>query len=92
MKYPKVANPTPAEAEDLPESLTELLWSVERKLDEDPEKALELIQRVLEEDPKNPDAQKLLPQVEEKLVKAPARVWPRTHPWYLNFTRFPLLL
>ena len=60
---------TPPEVEDLPESLTELIWAVERRLDEDPETALTMIQRVLEEDPKNADAQKLLPQAEEKFIK-----------------------
>jgi len=68
-EVPEGTNPTPAEIEDLPESLTELLWAVERKLDDDPEAALEMIQRVLEEEPKNPEAQKLLPQAEEKLIK-----------------------
>lgn len=68
-ELPEGANATPPEIEDLPESLTELIWSVERKLDDDPEAALIMIQRVLEEDPKNADAQKLLPQAEEKLIK-----------------------
>jgi len=68
-EQPEDTTPAPTEVEDLPESLTELIWSVERKLDADPEAALMMIQRVLEEDPKNPDAQKLLPQAEEKLIK-----------------------
>jgi Domain of unknown function (DUF4388) len=58
-----------AEQEDLPESLTEVIWSIERKLEDDPESALMMIQKVLEEDPKNTDAQRLLPQAEEKLIK-----------------------
>jgi len=68
-ELPEGTAPAPAEIEDLPESVTELIWAVERKLDDDPESALVMLQRVLEEDPKNADAQKLLPQVEEKLIK-----------------------
>ena len=60
---------TPPEVDDFPESLTEMIWAVERKLDEDPEAALVMIQRVLEEEPKNAEAQKLLPQAEEKIIK-----------------------
>jgi len=56
-------------AEDLPETLTELIWAAERKLDNDPESALVMIQKALEEDPKNADAQKLLPEAEDKLIK-----------------------
>jgi hypothetical protein len=67
-ELPEGTSPTPPEIEDLPESVTELLWSVERKLDDDPEWGLMMIQRVLEEDPKNADAQKLLPEAEEKLI------------------------
>jgi hypothetical protein len=68
-EVPEGTNPAPAEVEDFPESLTEVIWAVERKLDEDPEAALVMIQRVLEEDPKNAEAQKLLPQAEEKIIK-----------------------
>ncbi len=68
-ELPEGTNSTPAEIEDLPESLTELIWSAERKLKDDPEAALVMIQRVLEEDPKNVEAQKLLPVAEEKLIK-----------------------
>ena len=60
---------TQIEIEDLPESVTEMIWSAERKLDDDPEAALLIIQRVLQEDPKNADAQNLLPTVEEKFMK-----------------------
>jgi len=60
---------TSPEVDDFPESLTEMIWAVERKLDEDPEAALVMIQRVLEEDPKNAEAQKLLPQAEAKIIK-----------------------
>jgi hypothetical protein len=68
-ELPEGVSVTPAEIEDLPESLTELIWSAERKLDDDPEAALVMIQRVLEEDPKNAEAQALLPRAEEKLIK-----------------------
>lgn len=57
------------EVEDLPESVTEMVWSAERKLDEDPDAALQIIQRALQQQPKNPEAQALLPVAEEKFVK-----------------------
>jgi hypothetical protein len=68
-EVPEGTNSAPAEIEDFPESLTEVIWAVERKMDDDPEAALIMIQRVLEEDPKNAEAQKLLPQAEEKIIK-----------------------
>jgi len=55
--------------EDLPESVTEMIWSAQRKLDEDPEGALLIVQRVLQEEPKNVEAQNLLPDVEGKFIK-----------------------
>lgn len=67
-ELPEGTNPTLAEIEDLPESITDLIWSAERKLDEDPEAALVMIQKALEADPQNADAHKLLPQAEEKLI------------------------
>jgi len=57
------------EVEDLPESVTEMIWSAERKLDEDPEAALLIIQKAMQEQPNNPEAQALLPVAEEKFVK-----------------------
>ena len=62
--------PSPvAEVEDLPESVTEMVWSAERKLDEDPEAALLIIQKALQQQPNNPEAQSLLPMAEEKFIK-----------------------
>ncbi|HEV2836432.1 MAG TPA: DUF4388 domain-containing protein [Pyrinomonadaceae bacterium] len=55
--------------EDLPESVTEMVWSAERKLDTDPEAALHIIQAALQQQPNNPEAQALLPTAEEKYVK-----------------------
>jgi len=63
---PDVATP---EVEDLPESTTELIWAAQRKLDEDPESALVMLQRALEEEPKNAEAQRLLPEAEEAVIK-----------------------
>ena len=57
------------EVEDLPESVTEMVWSAERKLDEDPEAALLIIQKALQQQPNNPEAQSLLPMAEEKFIK-----------------------
>ena len=57
------------EVEDLPESVTEMVWSAERKLDEDPEAALQIVQKALLQQPNNPEAQALLPVAEEKFIK-----------------------
>lgn len=57
------------EVEDLPESVTEMVWSAERKLDEDPDTALQTIQKALQQQPNNPEAQALLPVAEEKFIK-----------------------
>ena len=57
------------EVEDLPESVTEMVWSAERKLDEDPDAALQIIQKALQQQPNNPEAQALLPVAEEKFIK-----------------------
>ncbi len=58
------------EMEDLPETVPELLFTARRDLDDNnPEGALLLIQRVLQEDPKNLEGQNLLRTAEEKLIK-----------------------
>jgi len=63
-------SPSPIkEVEDLPESVTEMVWQAERKLDEDPEAALLIIQKALQQQPNNPEAQSLLPAAEEKYIK-----------------------
>ena len=61
--------PVVKEVEDLPESVTEMVWSAERKLEDDPEAALQIIQKALQEQPNNPEAQALLPVAEEKFIK-----------------------
>jgi Domain of unknown function (DUF4388) len=58
-----------AEVEDLPESVTEMVWSAERKLEQDPEAALLIVQKALQQQPNNPEAQSLLPVAEEKYIK-----------------------
>ena len=68
-ELPEDVPPPLKEVEDLPESVTEMVWSAERKLEEDPEAALEIIQRALQQQPNNPEAQALLPTAEEKFVK-----------------------
>ena len=68
-ELPEVAQPPAAPIEDLPESTTEMLWAAERKVDKDPEAALSIIQRVLQEEPNNAEAQKLLSTAEEKFIK-----------------------
>ncbi|HET9478031.1 MAG TPA: DUF4388 domain-containing protein [Pyrinomonadaceae bacterium] len=63
-------SPAPgSELEDLPESVTEMVWSAERKLESDPEAALQIIQAALQQQPNNPEAHSLLPTAEEKYVK-----------------------
>jgi len=58
------------EFEDLPESVPEMLITARRDLDDDnPEGALFLIQRVLQEEPKNLEAQSLLLTAEDNLIK-----------------------
>jgi len=54
--------------EGVPETTTELIASAERKLDEDPEGALSILQRVLKEEPKNLRAHELVIEAEAKLV------------------------
>src|ERR1043165_7201773 len=62
--------PPPVKAvEDLPETVTEMIWSAVRKLEDDPEAALEIVQNALLQQPNNPEAQALLPTAEEKFVK-----------------------
>jgi len=71
------------EIEDLPESVTEMIWSAERKLENDPEMALHIIHEVLLQQPNNPEAQALLPAAEEKYVKhvyATSGLTPRSVP------------
>src|SRR5262245_32361951 len=57
------------EVDDLPESVAELIWSAEKQLEQDPEAALVTIQRALQEEPNNTEAQTLLQKVEEKFIK-----------------------
>ena len=61
--------PKAAEVEDLPESVTEMIWSAQRKLDTDPEAALLVLQKALQQQPTNADAQRLLVEAEEKFIK-----------------------
>jgi hypothetical protein len=61
--------PPGADIEDLPESITEMVWSAERKLESDPEEALQILQAALQQQPNSPEAQALLPAAEEKYVK-----------------------
>jgi len=68
-ELPEGSPPVIAEVEDLPESVTEMVWSAERKLEQDPEAALLIIQEVLHQQPNNPEAQALLPTAEERYVK-----------------------
>lgn len=60
---------TPIELEDLPESVTEMIWSAQRRLDSDPEAAIVILQKVLQEEPDNVEAQELLATGEQKFIK-----------------------
>lgn len=66
---PEDSLPKESVIEDLPESVTEMVWSAERKLESDPEAALQIIQAVLQQQPNNPEAQALLPDAEGNYVK-----------------------
>src|SRR5215207_3787770 len=66
---PEEAPAPVAEVEDLPESVTEMVWAAERKLEQDPEAALLIVQKALQQQPNNPEAQSLLPAAEEKFVE-----------------------
>src|SRR5678815_1991119 len=68
-ELPEDTPPLVKDVEDLPESVTEMIWAAERKLEDDPEEALEIIQKALHQQPNNPEAQALLPAAEEKFVK-----------------------
>ena len=68
-ELPEGSTPPVVEIEDLPESVTEMVWSAERKLEQDPEGALLIVQKALQEQPNNPEAQSLLPTAEEKFIK-----------------------
>lgn len=62
--YPTIAT----DHERAPESATELMSSAEKKIAEDPEAALSILQRVLKEEPKNSRAQELVIEAEAKFV------------------------
>ncbi|HSL54598.1 MAG TPA: DUF4388 domain-containing protein, partial [Pyrinomonadaceae bacterium] len=68
-ELPEDVPPPVKEVEDLPESVTEMVWSAERKIEDDPEAALEIVQKALQQQPNHPEAQALLPSAEEKFVK-----------------------
>lgn len=68
-ELPEENLPKVAEVEDVPESVTEMIWSAQRKLDEDPEGAMLTVQKALQQQPNNAAAQALLVAAEEKYVK-----------------------
>jgi hypothetical protein len=68
-ELPEESVPKIAEVEDLPESVTEMIWSAQRKLDSDPETALLTVQRALQQQPNNTEAQALLVDAEDSFVK-----------------------
>ncbi|HEX2268769.1 MAG TPA: DUF4388 domain-containing protein [Pyrinomonadaceae bacterium] len=68
-ELPEESLPKVAQVEDLPESVTEMIWSAKRKLDEDPEAAMVTVQKALQQQPNNSEAQALLLAAEEKYVK-----------------------
>lgn len=68
-ELPEESMPKVASVEDLPESVTEMIWAAQKKLDSDPEAALAMVQKALEQQPNNADAQELLLAAEERYVK-----------------------
>lgn len=67
-ELPEPFSAVSTDIEDLPEGVTEMLWSAERKLKDDPEASLEILHRILRDDPKNGRAQELLTEAEEKFI------------------------
>jgi tetratricopeptide (TPR) repeat protein len=68
-ELPEESMPKVATIEDLPESVTEMIWSAQKKLDSDPEAALAMVQKALKQQPNNADAHELLLAAEERYVK-----------------------
>lgn len=68
-ELPEESMPKVAAVEDLPESVQEMVWSAQKKLDTDPEAALAIVQKALEQQPNNTDAQDLLLVAEDRYVK-----------------------
>jgi uncharacterized protein DUF4388 len=68
-ELPEESMPKVAAVEDLPESVQEMVWSAQKKLDTDPEAALAIVQKALEQQPNNTDAQELLLVAEDRYVK-----------------------
>lgn len=68
-ELPEENLPKVAQVEDVPESVTEMIWSAQKKLDKDPEAAMLLVQKALQQQPNNAAAQALLVAAEEKYVK-----------------------
>jgi hypothetical protein len=68
-ELPEESRVTVSDVEDVPESVTEMVWSAERKLDSDPEAAFQILQNALQQQPNNPEAQALLPAAEQKFIR-----------------------
>jgi len=68
-ELPEESVPKLAAVEDLPETVTEMNWSAQKKLDTDPEAALAIVQKALEQQPNNAEAHDLLLAAEERYVK-----------------------
>jgi hypothetical protein len=68
-ELPETFSAAPSDVENLAEGIAEMVWSAERKLQNDPDAALNILQRVLQEDPKNKRAQELLNDAEEQFIK-----------------------
>ena len=68
-ELPESVVTTITDIDDLPETVGEMLWSAEQKLESDPEAALMIVQKALEREPNNPEAQALLQTAESKFMK-----------------------
>jgi hypothetical protein len=68
-ELPEPFSAVATDVEDMSEGVTEMLWSAERKMKDDPDVALNIVHRVLQEDPKNKRAQELLNEAEEQFIK-----------------------
>lgn len=55
--------------DDLAESVMDLMWVAERKLEAEPEEAMKILQSVVQEEPKNSRAQELLADAENRFIE-----------------------
>lgn len=68
-ELPEPSGSSVVDLDEFPLSIDEMISSAHRSLDEDPEGAIELLQRVLQEEPNSIAAQNLLTTAEERFIQ-----------------------